>query len=209
MRTLLFFGWLALNLFGSSSSDQNTYSIARKVIPEPYQTHVISVYGKGTPSELRTWYITFYDPDTELNARVVVIEKDKIQRFHPAEGKSKYRDAMSFDPSLNKFSAEGALSVARDYAQKNQISYDHVNLLLRRPDEGKAPIWRVQLIQGDTSRGSVYLNSDGTFSHYESSLKESSKDSGAQGFFKDVERTFKGVGGDLEEFFTGERSVDK
>ena len=37
--------------------------------------------------------------------------------------------------------------------------------------------------------------------------KSSSSDSG--GFGDDVKSTFLGIGGDLQEFFTGERTVDK
>ncbi len=41
------------------------------------------------------------------------------------------------------------------------------------------------------------------------SSKQKKHRSGFQEFGEEVERTFKGIGGDLEEFFTGKRTIDR
>jgi hypothetical protein len=68
-------------------------------------------------------------------------------------------------------------------------------------------VWKVDLKKGEVSKGSIYLTAaEGTFARYEN---PTAKKEGSGGFFQDVEKTFKGVGGDMEEFFTGDRTVDR
>lgn len=197
-----FIGW------SFSSPESSVYEKAKSVIDEPYRTHVLSMYGKGSTSDVETWYVSFYDPTAASKAKVVVVTKGKIERVYPSECKTSCDDNKSFDPTLNKISVEKAFQAAKLYAEKNQISYDKTRVLLHRPEIGKAPVWRTELYSAGVSRGFVHLNStDGTFSSYE--LPSTHPKSGAEDFANDVERTFKGIGGDLEEFFTGERTVDR
>jgi hypothetical protein len=77
--------------------------------------------------------------------------------------------------------------------------------------------WRVQLMDGPTNRGFVFVNTaDGTFAMYAppGSVPAGSGTGGgvigdANRAANDVKDTFLGIGGDLQEFFTGERTVDQ
>jgi hypothetical protein len=192
---------------GLTTPEGDAYNKAKSVIDQSYQTHVLSIYGKGAPDDVQTWYFTFYDPNSSNKAKTVVIQNNKIDRVHPSESRTIYDDAMSFDPSKNKVNSSRALETAKEYAQKNQISYDSVNILYRRSESGKAPAWRVELLNQGSSRGYVYSDSEnGTFAKYDPPRTTENTDSG---FARDVERTFRGIGADLEEFFTGERTVDR
>lgn len=207
MKNILsFIAFLCLFTLGSYADVVgNVISKANSVVPEPSRGHVLSLYGKGTPDNISTWYVNYYDPATESHGRVVVLQNGEIDRVHPAEAKSKYGDVWSFDPGLLQVSLGQALDNARDYATKNQLSYNQVVALLRRPSSGKAPVWRIELRKDGSSRGYVYTDgSDRKIVRYEEPSAQKPRN-----FFGDVRDTFLGIGGDLEEFFTGERTVDQ
>jgi hypothetical protein len=201
---------LGLSVVGwtwGTTPDREAYDLAKGLSVDKYRTHVLSIYGKGSSKEVKTWHINFFDPDSETKGKVVVVENGVVTRSHAAEWKSSYDDALSFDPTLSKVTAEVAMATAKTYAEKNQISYDATTVLLRRTEVGKAPFWRVELRQDGHSKGYIITRSeDGAYANYEQPKKEGS---GAENFGNDVQKTFKGIGADLEEFFTGERTVDK
>jgi hypothetical protein len=202
----------------SSGTVNSAFQTARQAVKPDIQSKVVSVYGTGTPSMIEKWYIIFYDPNVATHGRAVLVENNQIARTYPANGGATYSAGLTFDPS--RISSEGpALSAAQGYAAKHHLAYDAVHALLKQTGANKPFRWRVELLSGGKSRGFVYVSAlDDSVAYYtEPSAKKSvgdgrsshssSDDSG--GFAKDVKNTFLGIGGDLEEFFTGERTVDK
>jgi hypothetical protein len=111
-----------------------------------------------------------------------------------------------------------ALAAAQNYAAQHTLAYDNVRALLRMPAANEAFRWRVQLLNGPASKGFVFVNAtDGTFAMYAPpgsvSTKSGTGTGGVAGDARraanDVKDTFLGIGGDLQEFFTGERTVDQ
>ncbi len=187
--------------------DREAYDQAKALSVEKDRTHVLSIFGKGSAVDVKTWYVNFYDPDSPSKGRVVVVQDGKVIRSHAAEGRSTYDDDLSFDPTMSKVTSETAMKTAKTYAEHNQIAYNTTTVLLRRPDHGKAPAWRVGLLQDGNSRGFVFVKSeDGALASY---APPSKPEKNIKDFGRDVESTFRGIGADLEEFFTGERTVDK
>lgn len=192
----------------------NAFQVARQAVNPDVQTKVVSVYGIGTPSAIQKWYIIFYDPTVASHGRAVLVENNQITRTYPANGGTTYSATLTFDPS--RITNEGpALNAAQAYASKHDITYDSVRVLLKQVSVNKPFRWRVELLDADKSKGYVYVSAlDDTVVAYSgpSSGRGSSSDSSdhtAAGFANDVKKTFLGIGGDLEEFFTGERTVDK
>jgi hypothetical protein len=128
-----------------------------------------------------------------------------------------------------------ALSAAQDYAAKHNMAYNSVRALLKQSATNRPFRWRIELMNDQQSLGYVYVNAldssvaayappgagdepttttssssamttttTATTSEHHGNLQTDSKDFGT-----DVKRTFLGIGGDLQEFFTGERTVDK
>jgi hypothetical protein len=73
----------------------------------------------------------------------------------------------------------------------------------------------VGLVHDGKKLGYVMVNAlDDTVADYtppttDKNGSASSSDDDSKGFFNKVQKTFLGIGGDLQEFFTGERTVDK
>jgi hypothetical protein len=200
----------------SSGTVNDAFQTARQAVKPEVQDKVVSVYGIGTPAMIEKWYIIFYDPTVATHGRAVLVENNQITKTYPANGGTTYSSKLTFDPS--RITSEGpALSAAQGYAAKHSIAYDSVHALLKQTGANKPFRWRVELLDVGKSKGYVYVNAiDDTVASYtpassESSRSSSSSDSDktAAGLANDVKHTFLGIGGDLEEFFTGERTVDK
>lgn len=196
-----------------SGNVQQTFQTARQAVNPQIQTQVVSLYGLGTPATIQKWYIIFYDPTIASHGRAVLVENNQITKSYPANGGTTYSAQLTFDPS--RITSEGpALSAAQGYAAKHHITYDSVTALLKQTSVNKPFRWKVGLVEKGKNRGYVLVNAvDDTVADYVSPSSgkgsSSSSDDGLRGFAHDVKKTFLGVGGDLEEFFTGDRTVDK
>jgi len=198
----------------SSGSVNDAFQTARKAVGPEVQTQVVSVYGIGTPAAIQKWYIIFYDPTVPSHGRAVLVENNQITKTYPANGGTTYSASLTYDPS--RITSEGpALSAAQGYAAKHHLVYDSVTALLKETSASKPFRWKIGLVSNGKSQGYVMVNAlDDTVAAYipptsHSTASTSSSDDGAKGFGNDVKNTFLGIGGDLQEFFTGERTVDK
>jgi hypothetical protein len=200
----------------SSGTVNDAFQTARQAVKPEVQDKVVSLYGIGTPGAIQKWYIIFYDPSVPSHGRAVLVENNQITKTYPANGGTTYSGALSFDPS--RITSEGpALSAAQGYAAKHTIAYDTVHALLKESSANKTFRWRIELLNAGKSKGYVYVNAlDDTVASYSGpkssgggSGSSDSDDKTAVGLANDVKHTFLGIGGDLEEFFTGERTVDK
>ncbi len=198
----------------TSGNVNQAFQIARVAVKPEVQTKVISVYGLGTPGAIEKWYIIFYDPAVPSHGRAVLVENNRISKTYPANGGVTYSADLTFDPS--HITSEGpALSAAQGYAAKHHLAYDSVTALLKETSLNKPFRWKVGLIRDGKKLGYVMVNAlDDTVASYappsgDKTASASSSDDSDKGFFHGVQKTFLGIGGDLEEFFTGERTVDK
>lgn len=213
-----------------AATEQAAYKVARTVIPPEHQKQVLSFYGKGTASEIKTWFVKFFDPAAKSNARIVVVEGGKVERSNTAEGQDDNEEKLTFDPSSCRAGVDKALKTAAKYTKESLIPVDSTRVYLNRPSAGKAPVWTVELWHQNRQQGYIYANTkDGGFAGYrpptsdnrgtEKSEKSAEKKSNGAPEEKDsdtenefgqkVKSTMLEIGGDLEEFFTGERTVDK
>lgn len=196
-----------LFLTSCGSGQTTSYKLAQSAVPTKYQDQVFWVKASGTPDKLNRWSYYFYDPSTVHKARIVTVVDGQIQSNQPADFKTSASETLVFDPALNKVSADQALNRAKAYASDKQLKFSTVKMELRRPSSGQPPAWRISLYMDERFSGTLYLNdTDGAVVNYRSNQP---KETGGEGFANDVKNTFLGIGGDLEEFFTGERTVDQ
>ncbi len=211
---------LALPAFAqvASNSASQAVAVAKTGVDVSMQSHVVSVYGTGTPAAIQTWYVIFYDPSVPSHGHAIRVDNGQITKSYEAKGGVVYSDALAFDPG--QVTAEGpALSAAQNYAAQHAIAYDHVRALLRQTSGQPNLRWRMELMNGAKAKGFVFVNAnDGSFAMFAppNAVHSSSASSGTGGvagdavqFGHDVKNTFLGIGGDLQEFFTGDRMVDQ
>jgi hypothetical protein len=201
-----------------ASSAGQAVDVAKDGVDPSVRDRVVSVYGVGTPAAIAKWWVIFYDPSVPSHGRAVKVENGQIARAYEAKGGVVYMRDLTFRRS--RVSGEGAaLADAQTYAAQHAIAYDGVRALLRLTSDRQTLRWRVELMEGAENKGFVFTNaSDGTFALYappgtEPSGSGAGTGGGVVGDAKqlgnDVKKTFLGIGGDLQEFFTGERTVDQ
>jgi len=202
----------------AAMSAGDAVTLAANAVDPALRDRLVSVYGIGTPAAIQTWWVIFYDPSVPSHGRAVRVDNGQMTRTYEAKGGVVYADALTFPRS--QVAGEGpALTAAQNYAAQHAVAYDHVRALLRVTSANEALRWRVQLLDGTAGRGFVFVNaSTGAFAMYASpgsvpANAGSSTGGGVVGDAKraanDVKNTFLGIGGDLQEFFTGERTVDQ
>jgi hypothetical protein len=201
-----------------TSSVNQAFQLARTAVPPAVQNRVVSVYGTGSPEMIRKWYIIFYDPAIPSHGRAVQVEGGQIIKTYPANGGVTYSSHLTFDPSRIT-GEEPALNAAQNYATRHNIAYDGVHALLKITSMSRPFRWRIELTDGGISEGYVLVNAvDDTVAAYVPPEHGQTPGSGngtgsvstdAQDFGNDVKNTFLGIGGDLQQFFTGERTVDR
>jgi hypothetical protein len=228
-------GWaafVALLLASTAARAESTVSqafqIARGAVNPAMQTHVVSIYGTGAPGDIEKWYIIFYDPSIPSHGRAVLVANGQIVKTYAANGGAVYHSDLTFDPS--RLTPEGpALEAAQSYATRHNIAYDSVRALLKQTSLNHPFRWRIELMNDGRSKGYVFINAlDSSVASYAGSSSNtqvaesnsttttttttrsnSDDEDNSGGFGNDVKRTFLGIGGDLQEFFTGQRTVDK
>ncbi|MES2308510.1 MAG: hypothetical protein V4507_06575 [Verrucomicrobiota bacterium] len=193
-------------IFGQEIGGDN-FKIAQKAVDPAYQNKLFWIKAEGPVSSLNRWAFYFYDPTSTKDAKMVIVVNGRLDEVKSKEFKPKSNDSFIFDPSQSKVSTEQALQRASEYASQHGKSFDSVKMELRRFSSNVMPTWQIRLYANSHYVGVLNLNDvDGTVVSYSSEKPASGK---ANDFFHDVETTFKGIGADLEEFFTGDRTVDK
>jgi hypothetical protein len=198
-------------------SAHQALTAAQAAVDPSLQNQIVSVYGTGLPAGIKDWYVIFYDPSVASHGRVVLVENGQVVRTYEANGGVVYSDTLTFH--ADQVNDEGAaLAATQNYAGQHGIAYDHVRALLRLTTKDPSFRWRIEMMDGPANKGFVFVNTtDGAFAMYKSAGTEPATSSGTGGGVigdakkagNDVKNTFLGIGGDLQEFFTGERTVDQ
>jgi hypothetical protein len=201
----------------SASSAGQAVTVAKDAVDASLRDRIVSIYGVGTPTAIQTWWVIFYDPAVPSHGRSVKVENNQVVKTYEAKGGVVYSDSLTFARS-QVTGEDAALVAAQEYAAKHALAYDHVRVLLRTTDNQNFR-WRVELLDGTTNKGFVFVNAtDGAFALYAPPGAVHTKDasgtgSGVAGDVQhagnEVKNTFLGIGGDLQEFFTGDRTVDQ
>ena len=201
-----------------TSTVSQAFQVARSAVSPEVQNKVVSVYGLGTPDAIQKWYIIFYSPTIPSHGRAVLVQNGQVIKTYDAKGGAVYSGQLTFDPSRIT-SEQPALNAAQNYAARHNIAYNGVRALLKETRVNHPFRWRIQLMNADTSRGYVMVNAlDDTVAsyvpatpHHESTTAANTDtlNDDAQDFGNQMRSTFLGIGGDLQQFFTGERTVDQ
>ncbi len=227
---LALIGWASIPVLAQSTTVTTTTTnapaisaadavrIAGAGVDPSMHDHIVSVYGVGAPAGIQSWWVIYYDPSVPSHGHAVCVENGQITRQYEAKSGIVYDQALTFASS--QVTGEGpALMAAQNYAAAHALAYDQVRVLLRLTAPDQSYRWRVQLLNGGKNKGFVFVNTtDGSFAMYSPPGKVHTHTSASTGggvagdvqqVGNDVKNTFLGIGGDLQEFFTGERTVDQ
>ena len=166
------------------------------------------------------WTVLLNDPLARGGVREIEVSKGHIvSERTPVKAYSGQGEGIVLNFTLLNLDSQGAFAVAETEARNAKIGFYGADYLLRCEDNGSAPIWVVQLLdQQQHSLGSVSIAADsGTVVAKTFGGKTPQESGAANGgvkehlvrFSESVGRSVRHVSGNVEEFLTGERTLDK
>jgi hypothetical protein len=170
----------------------------------------------------RQWWIRFYDEKPLLKVRAIhIIGPEIMKNTEPGNPFDRGDVEHIIRPEQLKYDSEKCIAFIEKAARENSIPLHSLNIRLEKPYPGESnPIWFFEWFdEKDKSLGKINISATtGKITEivglklkdkkFESVSKKTTSQKGAD-FGGEVEGTFLGIGADLEEFFTGNRTVDK
>lgn len=225
---LLTFGTLAS--FGRDTAYQALRTLAKEK-GKSVLDHVIQVEGHGGAPQPSIWKVLIDDPGARSGVREFEIANGRIiSERTPVRTYAGSGEHALMDFGKLNLDSTGAFTVVEQEAGKSRIGFDKVDYLLRRDDRGTTPIWVLRLM--DSNRTNVAtlhvaadsgvitlrrgLNNDrGPDRAYADDQPIERPDDREEGSGRDlhvgheIDKALHRVGGSLQEFFTGRRTVDR
>lgn len=231
MKLAPFFGLFGLFLLPWSALGQDTAYQALRTFgaergPEVLKS-VIEVKGRAGAPQPETWTIVLNDPRARGGVREVGISQGKIvSERTPVNAYSGVAIAMDFQ-KLN-LDSQGAFTLAEEQARQAKVSFDSVDYTLRQSESANTPVWVLDLLDPvHRFVGTVRIAADTGKVASQDFRAVSERDGGEAGARETdrhaeqgkphrhdnlahrIDRGLHRIGGTLQEFFTGRRTVDR
>lgn len=163
----------------------------------------------------RYWWIRYYDPTLFLKLRAIKMIGPEMNRNeipgNPFDGGDKN---FIIPPENLKYDSEKCIAFMEKAAKESNIPLHSLNARLDKPHPGESnPIWFFEWFDDQgKSLGSMSISAATGKVTEIVGLKIKAtrfKSVSKKTFSENVSDTFLGVGADMEEFFTGKRTVDQ
>ena len=213
--------FLPLAAFGRDTA----YQALRAIGAERSQAllnRVIEVKGRSGDPQPAAWVIILDDQLARGGVREIEVSEGHIvSERTPVKAYSGSATGLTMNLQKLNLDSEGAFAIAEEEARNAKIGFDAVDYNLRCDDAETAPTWVLQLLDSQQrSVGSITIAADsGSVVSKELTGSDSEgkrmdrEDGGVKGGFHKfkhtMDRTFRRAGGDLQEFFTGKRTIDR
>jgi hypothetical protein len=196
---------LPLSVWGRESAYEALRAVGAERSKE-LLNNVIEVKGRNGSPQPVVWTVLLNDPKARGGVREIEVTKGHIA--------SERTPVKTYN-----LDSQGAFAVAEAEARAAKVGFFGVDYLLRCEENGSAPVWVLQLLDPQQhSIGSVTVAADTGTVIAKTFGGQTTKGSWAAGggmkgrlerFSGSVGRSLRHVGGSLEEFWNGERTLDK
>jgi len=198
--------------------------LAMNTLPPDSPAKLVEVVGlQGEPAPA-TWTITFFDPEARADMRVVQVENGVVRsQKQPSRGFTGAGQPPFIDVAKLNVDSGAAFAVAN---QQARVGFDQISYRLRPSAAQDQPIWDLTLIdRNGVIVGTLEIAADDAellaarYTPAEDNVVGNQPAQGQDSFTvragrtlektgKDLKNHLFFVGGELEEFFTGERTID-
>jgi hypothetical protein len=176
---------------------------------------VLSMESENSHLRPRYWWIRFYDDSLFMKTRAVqMIGPEMMKNMEPGNPFDSGNREFVIQPDLLKYDSEKCIAFIEKAAKDSGIPLSSLNAKLEKPHPGESnPIWFFELFNAEGEKLGK-INISATTGKVTEIIGLKLKDKRFDPVSKntpsqDVESTFLGVGADLEETFTGKRTIDK
>ncbi len=192
-----------------------TLKTARKQLGDRIGANLLSMESDHAKLRPRFWWLRFYDDQLFLKLRaIMIIGPEIIRNVEPGNifdgGDKRY----IIEPDLLKVDSDKCIAFMEKAARENNIPLYSRDVRLEKPHtEETNPIWYFTWHDekgGTLGKISISATTAKVIEIVGLRIKTPRFQSVARKTAgQEVEDTFLGIGGDMEEFFTGKRTVDK
>lgn len=194
--------------------------------------HILEISGQRGQSQPAVWKISVDDPLARGGVREFeVADGIVLSERTPVNPAVEPNEEALVDLSFLNLDSRAAFHIAEQEARRARVSFDSANYRLRGNGSGRSPLWTVSLFDwNQRSVGEITISAqDGRVigardlaaaGPNEVEPFPAGEGYGSEPFLdragrtmertgRQVEKTFRGIGGTLQEFFTGRRTVDR
>jgi hypothetical protein len=226
---------LALLLPWAAFGRDTSYQALRTIGSERSQAllqNVIEVKGRDGTPQPHVWTILLNDPMARGGVREIEVANGHITSERtPLKTYSGQGEGIALNFQKLNLDSKGAFVLAETEARRAKVGFFYADYNLRCEEAGGAPIWMVQLLDDQQHNvGSVRIAADSglivstTFTRVVDTKSEWDAGGGLNGRIKRsgeaagqsikhagnaVGQSMKHAGGAMQEFFTGERTIDQ
>lgn len=176
---------------------------------------LLSMETENSKLQPRYWWIRFFDESLVFKIRAVqMIGPEMMKNLEPGNPFDGGNRDFIISPDLLKCDSDKCINFIEKAAKASDIPLHSLNIKLDKPHPGESnPIWHFELRDlNNKSLGTISISA--TTSKVTEIVGLNLKDKRFSGVSKktatqSIEETFLGVGADLEETFTGKRTVDR
>jgi len=188
---------------------------ARKKLGEPVSKNLLRMESEYARLRPRHWWVRFYDADVTLKVRALYMIGSEMNRnITPGNIFDGGNAEFIINPEQLKYDSEKCIAFIQKACKDSNIPLQSLHVRLEKPHPGESnPIWYFELLDAQEEalgRLSISATTGRVTEIVGLKLKDTRfKPVSKSTLSQDVEETFIGIGADLEEFFTGKRSLDK
>ncbi len=204
--------------FGAEKASQysalKALKIAANTVPQNVRNQLVRIVGEEGRLHPVTWNVVFYDDSADMDMRVITITRGEILTN---EQPWAMLEQVNLSTCMNlrdvKLDSKDVINTIHKLCYENKIPVYIMDARLEKLQQGNVtPLWECVLKNArNNTIGTIWVSAKtGKILKTEDlELTPESKLRAEKSFGQGFVDTFLGLGGNMEEFFTGERTVDQ
>ena len=219
-KILLTFAFVALSgcLFAAEKSENysalKAYKTAATAVPKAVATQLVRIVGENGKLHPLEWTVTFYDPSAAMDMRVVKVSRNEVlETDEPFAIFEQTNVGTCLNLQDIRLDSKDVINAIHRLCYDNKLPLYVVDIQLTKRQSGNVtPLWICTLKNSRnnefgkisvSARTGKILETEGIVLTSDSRLRAE------KSFGANVRDSVLGMGADMEQFFTGKRTVDQ
>ena len=197
----------------SQYSAMKALKVAANAVPQNVRNQLVRIVGEEGRLHPMTWQVVFYDDSASMDMRIITISRGEVLTNEtPWSMLEQTNLAGCMNLRDIKLDSKDVINTVHKLCYENKIPVYVMDARLEKLQHGNVtPLWECVLKNArDNVIGTIWVSAKtGKILKTEDiELTPESKLRAEKSFGQSFVDSFLGLGGNMEEFFTGERTVD-
>ena len=187
--------------------------VAANTVPQNVRNQLVRIVGENGSLHPSTWQVVFYDPSADMDLRIITVSRGEIVTN---EEPWAMLENVNLSSCMNlrdvKLDSKEVINGVHKLCYENKIPVYFMDVRLAKLQKGNVtPLWECVIKNArNNSLGTIWISAKtGKILQTEDiELTPQSKLRAEKSFGQSFVDSFLGLGANMEEFFTGDRTVD-